>query len=52
LDFYVDANFPKIIEKNPIEDELLQLFCKKGCFTLRPNVIAHFMVGKVQEACA
>jgi len=24
--FYVDVNFPKIIEKNPIEDELLPFF--------------------------
>jgi hypothetical protein len=32
LDFHVEANFPKIIEKNPSEDELLQLFCKKGYF--------------------
>jgi hypothetical protein len=30
--FYVDVNFSKIIEKNPIEDELLPFFCKKGYF--------------------
>jgi hypothetical protein len=30
--FYVDANFPKNIDQNPIKDELLQLFCKKGYF--------------------
>jgi hypothetical protein len=24
--------FPKIIDQNPIEDELLPLFCKKGYF--------------------
>jgi hypothetical protein len=32
LDFYVDANFQKNIDQNPIEDELLQLFYKQGYF--------------------
>jgi hypothetical protein len=32
LDFYVDANFQKLIDQNPIEDELLPLFRKKRYF--------------------
>jgi hypothetical protein len=39
LDFYVDANFPKNIDQNPLEDELLQRFCKEGNFNKKVALI-------------